>query len=82
MDIRIVVEADGSLLVRHYLAVWDSYGTPREHLYPDAEERVRAFLDEGRRERKLKAFIAVGRKEASRPGRSRASCISLPIRRW
>lgn len=46
------------LLVRHYLAIWESYGTPTDQLLPDAEAHVLAFIDETRRHRKLGAFFA------------------------
>lgn len=66
--------ADDAVVIRHYLAIWDSYGTPPEHLLPDAEERVRAFLAEGRRERKLMAFVA---EEGSRVAGSAACQVHL-----
>jgi ribosomal protein S18 acetylase RimI-like enzyme len=51
--------ADDHTLVRHYLALWDSYGTPREHLEPDAASRIVAFIQDGRQHLSLKAFLAL-----------------------
>jgi ribosomal protein S18 acetylase RimI-like enzyme len=59
MEIRTATLTDDTLLVRHYLAVWESYGTPREHLLPDAEARIFEFIRDGRTHRCLGAFIAI-----------------------
>jgi ribosomal protein S18 acetylase RimI-like enzyme len=58
MDIRKAIEADDPILVTHYLALWESYGIPKEHLSPDARDQVLAFIREGRRCRCGEAFLA------------------------
>ena len=50
--------SDDSVIVEHCRALWESYGTPPEHILPDADDRVRSFIDEGRKSRRLAAFIA------------------------
>ena len=47
------------ILIKHYLAIWDSYGIPPEHFAPDAEMNVRKFIAEGRLHRELASFIAM-----------------------
>ena len=59
MEIVEAGPADDDTLVRHYLALWDSYGTPREHLEPDAASRIVAFIQDGRQHLSLKAFLAL-----------------------
>jgi GNAT superfamily N-acetyltransferase len=57
-----IVEAgtgDDATLVRHYLAIWESYGIPPEHVLPDAAARIIAFIQDGRRYHGFKAFLAV-----------------------
>lgn len=46
------------ILVEHYLSIWESYGTPQDHLLADAKQIIRTFLREGRRTRELASFIA------------------------
>ena len=46
------------ILIEHYLAIWESYGTPRNHLRADAGEVVHSFLTDGRQNRHLASFIA------------------------
>jgi ribosomal protein S18 acetylase RimI-like enzyme len=58
MRIRQASEADDAILVRHYLALWESYGTPPEHLRPDAEARILAFIVAGRDHHRLASFLA------------------------
>jgi GNAT superfamily N-acetyltransferase len=58
MQIRRATEADDDTLVRHYLAVWESYGTPEEHYYSDAPARVRAFIQDTRLKLGLGVFVA------------------------
>src|SRR5688572_15294143 len=48
---------DYPLLAEHYLALWDSYGVPREHHRPDAHDLVAEFLRRGATEFQLGAFI-------------------------
>ncbi|WP_064709993.1 GNAT family N-acetyltransferase [Rhizobium bangladeshense] len=59
MDIRIATLDEDEILVRHYLKIWDSYGTPPEHYRPDAVARILSFLRSGREERRLASFLAI-----------------------
>jgi ribosomal protein S18 acetylase RimI-like enzyme len=57
-----IVEAtvnDDETLASHYLALGDSYGTPKEHFAPDARAQIIVFLREGRQHRGLKTFLAL-----------------------
>ena len=56
---RAGTAADDELLVRHYLAIWESYGTSEGSPVPDAEARVHSFIEEARKHRKLGAFFAL-----------------------
>ena len=58
MEIRQASESDDGTVARHYLALWDSYGTPKAHYHPDAEARVLDFLRDGRANLKLGVFLA------------------------
>jgi ribosomal protein S18 acetylase RimI-like enzyme len=58
MDIVEATPSDDDTIVRHYLALWDSYGTPREHLEPDAASRILAFISDARQCRGLGIFLA------------------------
>lgn len=58
MEIIEATPDDDATLVRHYLALWDSYGTPPDHIEPNAASRIAAFIEDGRRQRGLKAFLA------------------------
>lgn len=46
------------IVVSHYMAVWDGYGTAPEKLCEDSWDRVRAFPVQGRSEHELASFIA------------------------
>ncbi len=46
------------IMVAHYLAIWESYDTPQDHLREDAQDIIRTFLRDGRQHRKLASFIA------------------------
>lgn len=59
MDIRLATPAEDHILVRHYLGIWDSYGTPADHIQGDAEERISRFIADGREKRQLASFLAV-----------------------
>ena len=59
MEFRTASEADDTIVARHYLWIWESYGTPPEHFYQDAEARVVAFLREGRESWKSGVFLAI-----------------------
>ncbi|MDP9812198.1 ribosomal protein S18 acetylase RimI-like enzyme [Rhizobium tibeticum] len=58
MQYRKATPEDDDVLVRHYLAIWESYGTPADHFRADAEAVIGQFLEEGRRDRALASFIA------------------------
>ena len=58
MEIIEATPDDDATLVSHYLALWDSYGTPPDHIEPDAASRIASFIEDGRRQRGLKAFLA------------------------
>ncbi|MBY5570659.1 GNAT family N-acetyltransferase [Rhizobium leguminosarum] len=55
--VRAHPEHDG-IVVAHYLAIWESYGTAPDHLRSHPEEIVREFLKVGRGDYKLASFIA------------------------
>lgn len=59
MPIRAATPQEDPLVVRHYLAVWDSYGTPADHYRADAEPLVLAWLAEARARHGLGVFLAV-----------------------
>jgi len=52
------------IVVAHYLAIWESYGTPPEHLRENVEEIVHEFLKIGRAEYELASFIAFDKSAA------------------
>jgi ribosomal protein S18 acetylase RimI-like enzyme len=58
MLIRRAEEGDDEILVRHYRAIWESYGVGVENIKPDAEQIVREFIDDGRRHFRMAAFLA------------------------
>jgi ribosomal protein S18 acetylase RimI-like enzyme len=58
MEIRDADASDDASLVRFYLALWKSYGTPAEHFLADAEVRVLAYIAESRKYRRLGVFVA------------------------
>ncbi|MBY5701036.1 hypothetical protein [Rhizobium leguminosarum] len=45
------------IVVAHYLAIWESYGTPPDHLRSHPEEIVREFLKVGRGDYKPASVI-------------------------
>lgn len=47
------------IVIAHYFAIWESYGTPKHYLREDADQIARSFLQQGRSERKLASFIAL-----------------------
>lgn len=59
MNIRMATPDEDDLLVRHYLKIWDSYGTPPEHYRPDAVARILSFISSGREQRRLTSFLAI-----------------------
>ena len=64
MIIREASIAEDDIVVRHYLEIWRSYGTPEDHFSTDAKARVLAYLEEGRAHHRLKAFLALEGTEA------------------
>lgn len=58
MIIRVGEPGDDPLLIKHDLALWESYGTPSEDYSLDAECSIQSFLDEGRSRLGLATFIA------------------------
>lgn len=40
--------ASDPILIRHYLSIWDSYGTPKEDYAPNAADAVAQFIEENR----------------------------------
>ncbi|WP_274423709.1 GNAT family N-acetyltransferase [Chelativorans sp. YIM 93263] len=58
MDFVEATADQDDIIVRHYMAIWESYGTPPDQLQVDAEAIVRNFLVSGREERSLASFIA------------------------
>ena len=49
---------DDRLLADHYLAIWDSYGTPAEDYAADMREKVLLFIEEARQTGFHAGFIA------------------------
>jgi ribosomal protein S18 acetylase RimI-like enzyme len=58
MRVRSGDESDDSVLIQHYMALWDSYGTLSDHYSNDAAAIIRTFLQEGRSGLGLGTFIA------------------------
>ena len=58
MLIRMALESDDEILIRHYRAIWESYGVAAENIKADAEQIVRDFIDDGRSHFKMAAFLA------------------------
>ncbi|KAA0687991.1 GNAT family N-acetyltransferase [Neorhizobium sp. P12A] len=59
-----VSQAHDDVVIRHYLAIWESYGTPADHFSEDSEEIIRGYMERGRRDRQLATFIAFDEGEA------------------
>jgi len=58
IEIRKATAVADDILVQHYLALWESYGTPDDQMQPDATARVLAFIQDARKHRGLAVFIA------------------------
>ena len=58
ITVRPAAPDEDGILANHYLALWQSYGTPADDLEPNARERTLAFLREGRARQDLEAFLA------------------------
>jgi GNAT superfamily N-acetyltransferase len=50
---------EDEILVRHYRALWDSYGVGEEFIRPDAEQVVRDFIKAGRDHYRMAGFLAL-----------------------
>jgi len=59
LDIIAVGPADDSVLIKHYLAIWDSYGTPPDDYAPDAAHAVSRFIEETRADGSHRGFLAI-----------------------
>ncbi|WP_309084458.1 GNAT family N-acetyltransferase [Chelativorans sp.] len=59
MLIRTATQDDDEYLVRHHLALWESYGIGPEKLKPEAAQTIREFIREGRAHFSLAAFLAI-----------------------
>jgi ribosomal protein S18 acetylase RimI-like enzyme len=59
VEIVPVGPADDPVLISHYLAIWDSYGTRREDYADDARAKVAAFIEEARRQGGYGGYVAV-----------------------
>jgi ribosomal protein S18 acetylase RimI-like enzyme len=59
LQIVPVGPADDPVLVKHYLAIWDSYGTRLEDYAPDATEAVARFIGEARSDGSHGGFLAI-----------------------
>jgi ribosomal protein S18 acetylase RimI-like enzyme len=58
IEVRKATAVADDILAQHYLALWDSYGTPENQMQPDAKARVLAFIRDARKRRGLAVFIA------------------------
>jgi GNAT superfamily N-acetyltransferase len=58
MLIREAGRDEDELVVRHYRALWESYGVGDENIRPDAEQVVRDFITSGRDRYEMAAFLA------------------------
>lgn len=56
--IRSASPEDDALLVAHYLALWKSYGVAEVDFVGDAAIQIAAFIEAGRRDYEMRAFIA------------------------
>ena len=59
LDIIAVGPADDPVLIKHYLAIWESYGTAREDYDPDASNAVSRFIEESRTDGSHGGFLAI-----------------------
>lgn len=58
MRIRKASTAEDEILVRHYRAIWQSYGVAESNIEPDADRIVADFIKDGRRSFRMAAFLA------------------------
>jgi ribosomal protein S18 acetylase RimI-like enzyme len=59
MEFLKATPAHDDILVMHYLAIWDSYGTPADHFDVEPEDTVLCFIEDGRANRQLATFLAM-----------------------
>ena len=58
MNVRPALPTEDSFIVEHYMALWESYGTPADAYLSDARQRVISFLERGREQLSLGTFVA------------------------
>jgi predicted GNAT family acetyltransferase len=58
IEINIASADADPILVDHYMAIWDSYGTPAAAYSADAAKTVKAFIAEGRQKFELVVVVA------------------------
>lgn len=58
MEFLTATPAQDDILVRHYLAIWKSYGTPADHFDVKPADQVGRFIEDGRALRQLATFLA------------------------
>jgi len=59
MNIVAVGPSDDPVLASHYLAIWDSYGTPIGDYVADAQQRVLDFIEDCRQDGVHGGFLAI-----------------------
>ena len=72
MEIIEATPDDDATLVSHYLALWDSYGTPPDHIEPDAASRIAPSSRMGADN--VASRLSWPEATAGSPGRSHVSC--------
>lgn len=58
-DISTVGPADDAVLIEHYLAIWDGYGTAPDDYAPNAADAVSRFMEECRVDGNHGGFLAI-----------------------
>jgi GNAT superfamily N-acetyltransferase len=58
MMIRKATEEEDDILMRHYRAIWESYGVDDVNIRADADATVREFIRDGRERFRMAAFLA------------------------
>lgn len=59
MEIVAVGPADDPVLIAHYLAIWNSYGTLPDDYADDAPAKVAAFIEDAREHGRHGGYLAV-----------------------
>jgi ribosomal protein S18 acetylase RimI-like enzyme len=57
-SIRVATQAEDDILVRHYLAIWQSYGVDDINIRTDAGDLTRDFIATGRANAGMAGFLA------------------------